>query len=294
AVIELGANHQGEIAYTTQLAQPQTALINNVLAAHIEGFGSIQGVAQAKGEIFLGLPAQGTAIVNVDNCYVDVWENNLLNKNLWFFSLKKKKKVDFYATNITVTAHVTEFELHTPQGVIAIQLPLLGRHNISNALAAAALAMSVGASLSAIQKGLSEAQPVKGRLYPIKLTEHQLLLDDSYNANVGSMIAAAEVLAMMPGYKIMIVGDMGELGPEASLYHQHVGEAIKPLAIDKVLTVGCLSRVITEHSGKGEHFTDKAELVARIKEILKIHPTATLLVKGSRSAAMEQVITQLL
>src|SRR5699024_9703201 len=88
AVIELGANHQGEIAYTTQLAQPQTALINNVLAAHIEGFGSIQGVAQAKGEIFLGLPAQGTAIVNVDNCYVDVWENNLLNKNLWFFSLK--------------------------------------------------------------------------------------------------------------------------------------------------------------------------------------------------------------
>ena len=200
---------------------------------------------------------------------------------------------DFTATNIHVTNRGTQFTLCTPRGEVNVLLPLPGRHNIANALAAAALATAVDAPLTAIQAGLAGLQAVPGRLFPIPLSENQLLLDDSYNANVGSMTAAVQVLSEMPGYRVLVVGDMAELGAESASCHTQVGEAARAAGLDCVLSVGALSRHISEASGAGEHYTDKPELVARLKTLLQEHPIMTILVKGSRSAAMEQVVQAL-
>ncbi|MBS0055055.1 UDP-N-acetylmuramoyl-tripeptide--D-alanyl-D-alanine ligase [Yersinia sp. Marseille-Q3913] len=293
AVIELGANHVGEIAYTTDLSRPESALVNNLAAAHLEGFGSLAGVAQAKGEIFAGLPANGTAIINADSNDWPHWQETLHNKRVWRFAPQAAEDIDFYATDLQITPLVTHFTLHSPFGTVAIELPLPGRHNIANGLAAAALAMSVGADLAAVRQGLMQLQAVPGRLFPIQLAAGKLLLDDTYNANVGSMTAAAQVLAEMPGYRVMVVGDMGELGDTAIDCHRQVGEAAKQVGIDKVLSVGTLSQTLSDASGNGEHFQDKSALAARVSELLNEHPVITVLIKGSRSAAMENVVRAL-
>lgn len=292
AVIELGANHQGEIAWTVSLTRPEAALVNNLAAAHLEGFGSLAGVAKAKGEIFTGLPADGIAILNADNNDWLNWQSVIGDRKVWRFSPNAAQS-DFTATNIHVTSHGTEFTLRTPTGDIDVVLPLPGRHNIANALAATALAMAVGAHHEAIKTGLAKLNAVPGRLFPIMLAENQLLLDDSYNANVGSMTAAAQVLSEMPGYRVLVVGDMAELGAEAQACHRQVGEAAKSAGIDCVLSVGSLSRAIGEASGVGEHFSDKAAVVARLQALIAEHSVITILVKGSRSAAMEEVVRAL-
>lgn len=292
AVIELGANHQGEIAWTVSLTRPEAALVNNLAAAHLEGFGSLAGVAKAKGEIFTGLPANGIAIINADNNDWLNWQSVIGNRKVWRFSPNLATS-DFSATNIHITSHGTEFTLRTPTGDVDVLLPLPGRHNIANALAASALAMAVGAPHQAIKAGLAKLKAVPGRLFPVQLAENQLLLDDSYNANVGSMTAAAQVLSEMPGYRVMVVGDMAELGDEAEACHQQVGDAAKAAGIDKVLSVGTLSEAISRASGVGEHFSDKQAVVARLKTLINEHSIITLLVKGSRSAAMEEVVRAL-
>ncbi|OON39953.1 UDP-N-acetylmuramoyl-tripeptide--D-alanyl-D-alanine ligase [Izhakiella australiensis] len=289
AVIELGANHQGEIAYTTQLVRPESALVNNLAAAHLEGFGSLAGVAKAKGEIFAGLAPNGTAILNGESNDLNGWQAALQTQRVWRFSAADQRG-DFYASAVVIGAEGTAFTLHTPAGTVEIQLPLPGRHNIANALAAAALALSVDAPLTAIQQGLKTLQAVPGRLFPIALSSNKLLLDDSYNANVGSMTAAAQTLAEMPGFRVMIVGDMAELGADAESCHRQVGEAARQAGIDKVLSTGKLSHIIAEASGVGEHFADKNALSARALALLNGHQQVTILVKGSRSAAMEQVV----
>lgn len=292
AVIELGANHQGEIAWTVSLTRPEAALVNNLAAAHLEGFGSLAGVAKAKGEIFTGLPKDGIAILNADNNDWLNWQSVIGNRKVWRFSPNAAQS-DFTATNIHVTSHGTEFTLRTPTGDVDVVLPLPGRHNIANALAASALAMAVGASHEAIKTGLAKLKAVPGRLFPIALGENQLLLDDSYNANVGSMTAAAQVLSDMPGYRVMVVGDMAELGAEAVECHRQVGEAAKAAGIDRVLSVGNLSQALGEASGVGEHFSDKNAVVARLQALIAEHSIITILVKGSRSAAMEEVVRAL-
>lgn len=293
AVIELGANHIGEIAYTTALTCPQTALVNNLAAAHLEGFGSLAGVAQAKGEIFTGLPADGVAIINADNNDWPHWQSMLEGKTVWRFSPQAAEGVDFFASDVQVNGEGTQFTLHSPFGTAPIALPLPGRHNVANALAATALAMSAGASLEAVRQGLKQLKAVPGRLFPIALSAGKLLLDDSYNANVGSMTAAAQVLAEMPGYRVMVVGDMAELGAEAEECHRQVGEAARLAGVDKVLGVGLLSQTLIAAAGNGEHFQDKAAVTARVAELLSEHAVITVLIKGSRSAAMEQVVRAL-
>ena len=288
AVIELGANHQGEIAWTVSLTRPEAALVNNLTAAHLEGFGSLAGVAKAKGEIYTGLPANGIAIMNADNNDWLNWQNIIGDRKVWRFSPNAANS-DFTATNIHVTSHGTEFTLQTPTGGIDVTLPLPGRHNIANALAATALAMAVGAPHDAVKKGLANLKAVPGRLFPVQLGENQLLLDDSYNANVGSMTAAAHVLAEMPGYRVMVVGDMAELGDESEACHIQVGETAKAVGIDHVLSVGKLSKAISDASGVGEHFDDKAAMIARLEALIAEKQIITILVKGSRSAAMEEV-----
>lgn len=289
AVIELGANHQGEIAWTVSLTQPEAALVNNLAAAHLEGFGSLEGVAKAKGEIYTGLPVDGIAIMNADNNDWLNWKSVIGDRKTWRFSPNAANS-DFTATNVHVTSHGTEFTLQTPTGDVDVLLPLPGRHNIANALAATALTMAVGAPLSAIKAGLANLKAVPGRLFPIPLAENKLLLDDSYNANVGSMTAAVQVLSEMPGYRVLVVGDMAELGDESEACHIQVGEAAKASGIDRVLSAGHLSQNISQASGVGEHFADKAALIARLKALVEEQQIVTVLVKGSRSAAMEEVV----
>ncbi|MCO6559917.1 MAG: UDP-N-acetylmuramoyl-tripeptide--D-alanyl-D-alanine ligase [Gilliamella sp.] len=290
AVIELGANHIGEIAYTTNIVKPQSALINNIAEAHIEGFGSLEGVAKAKGEIFQGLLDGGIAIINLDSCS-DKWFTQLVNKTVWTFSLTNPS-AQFYASNIQHEKNTT-FTLHTPKGECEIMLSLVGKHNISNAIAASALALSVGATLNQIQQGLASLTPVKGRLFPIKLNQTQLIWDDTYNANVGSMSAAVKVLAKQPGYRILVVGDMGELGPEAEKYHCQIGELAHDEKIDCVVSVGKLSQFISQFSGVGHHFNNKQDAVNYLLMLLRQQPNLTMLVKGSRSAKMEEVIEKI-
>jgi UDP-N-acetylmuramoyl-tripeptide--D-alanyl-D-alanine ligase len=292
AVIELGANHQGEIAWTVGLTRPEAALVNNLAAAHLEGFGSLAGVAKAKGEIYTGLSENGIAIMNADNNDWLNWQSVIGNRKVWRFSPNAANS-DFTATNIHVTSHGTEFTLQTPNGSMDVLLPLPGRHNIANALAATSLAMAVGADLQAVKTGLASLTSVPGRLFPIPLAENKLLLDDSYNANVGSMTAAVQVLSEMPGYRVLVVGDMAELGAESEACHVQVGEAAKTAGLDSVLSVGKLSQAISNASGVGEHFVDKASLIARLRGIVEEKQMITILVKGSRSAAMEEVVRAL-
>ncbi|KFC07693.1 UDP-N-acetylmuramoylalanyl-D-glutamyl-2,6-diaminopimelate--D-alanyl-D-alanine ligase [Trabulsiella guamensis ATCC 49490] len=292
AVIELGANHQGEIAWTVGLTRPEAALVNNLAAAHLEGFGSLAGVAKAKGEIYTGLSENGIAIMNADNNDWLNWQSVIGDRKVWRFSPNAANS-DFTATNIHVTSHGTEFTLQTPNGSTDVLLPLPGRHNIANALAATSLAMAVGADLQAIKAGLASLTSVPGRLFPIQLAENKLLLDDSYNANVGSMTAAVQVLSEMPGYRVLVVGDMAELGAESEACHVQVGEAAKTAGLDRVLSVGKLSQAISNASGVGEHFAEKASLIARLRGIVEEKQMITILVKGSRSAAMEEVVRAL-
>lgn len=290
AVIELGANHIGEIQYTTQLVKPQSALINNISEAHLQGFGSLDGVAKAKSEIFLGLPEKGVAIINLD-CYRKEWLESLKHKTVMTFSLLDTQ-ADFYAKTISHREQ-THFILCTPIGEVTINLSLLGLHNVANAIAAAALAISVGANLQQIKEGLKLVQPVKGRLYPIKLNDDQLILDDSYNANIGSMTAAIHVLAAQKGYRILVVGDMAELGVDSAKLHQKVGEEAQRAHLDCVVSVGQNSRLISQYSNIGHHFNDKDQATAFLRQLLTEHAVATILVKGSRSSKMEQIINNI-
>ncbi|WP_439241348.1 UDP-N-acetylmuramoyl-tripeptide--D-alanyl-D-alanine ligase [Lonepinella sp. BR2474] len=292
AVIELGANHQGEIDYTTHLTQPDVALVNNVASAHLEGFGSIEGVAQAKGEIFRGLSEKGVAIVNLDCHYLDMWKKEIGTHKIQSFSAHHDQ-ADFYASNVKATATGSTFMLHSPQGQIEISLPYLGEHNVSNALAATALAMNVGASLQDVQAGLEQKSQVKGRLFPIQPCENLLLLDDTYNANVGSLTSAIDVLKKYPAFRIFVVGDMAELGENTPFCHQQIADYAAQAKLECVASFGVHSAVISQQS-QGQHFTDKAVMADYLTQIIKQklanNQQVVLLAKGSRSQKMENVI----
>jgi len=285
AVIELGANHIGEIAYTTALAQPDVALVNNVMAA------TLDGVATAKGEIFRGLTQHGVAIINKAHNYSQKWQAEIGDHSVQYFAYDDPK-ADYYAENIVFSEQGAAFILHTPQGNVQIDSPYLGEHNVSNALAATALTMNVGATLAQVKKGLETPSLVKGRLFPIVPCENLLLLDDSYNANVGSMKSAISVLQKYPAFRVFVVGDMAELGDNTPLFHQDVGEFARAAKLDLVISFGRDSAAISAVN-LGRHFTDKTELVAYLTPIIKQQLTqqkVVVLVKGSRSMKMEDVI----
>ena len=295
AVIELGANHLGEIAYTTDLARPDVALVNNVAAAHLEGFGSIEGVAQAKGEIYAGLSENGVAIINLAHNYQSKWQSTIGKRAVQFFAYDDAQ-ADFYASEIQHDENGAQFILHSPQGQIAIRLPYLGAHNVSNALAACALAMNVGASLQDVQAGLATRSQVKGRLFPIQPCENLLLLDDTYNANVDSLQSAISVLAKYPAFRILAVGDMAELGDNSALCHQQVADFAAAANLDLVVSFGEQSAAITAVCF-GQNFSSKTALVDYLKPIiqqkLEQKQKVVVLAKGSRRMQMEDVINAL-
>jgi UDP-N-acetylmuramoyl-tripeptide--D-alanyl-D-alanine ligase len=288
AVIEMGANHEQEIAYLSKLAQQTMALITNVAPVHLEGFGSIENIAKAKGEIFEALPSHGTAILNADDVFFDFWLKNVTSNRKLTFGIQNK--ADISANNILMDDEgQPSFELVYPDGKIHIHLPLLGQHNVMNALAATAAAFAVGASQSAIEKGLSQAVPVAKRLARYQGLQGTLVIDDSYNANPLSVTAALQILAHSKGVKVFVFGDMGELGQYQEKFHQEMGEKARHFGIDKLYAYGKLSRLtVSAFGNKGIFFEDQASLIQALKKDL--HPDMVILVKGSRSMRMENIV----
>ncbi|MDG6881102.1 UDP-N-acetylmuramoyl-tripeptide--D-alanyl-D-alanine ligase [Phocoenobacter uteri] len=295
AVVELGANHLGEIAYTTNLVKPDACLINNVTSAHLEGFGSLEGVAKAKGEIYQGLNENGVAIINLDYPeWQNLWQQTIAGRKTQTFSANNQT-ADFYAKDIQLTLTGANFVLGTPQGEIEIHSSYLGEHNISNALAATSLAMAVGADLQAVKLGLEQQSKVKGRLYPIEINKNLLLIDDAYNANVGSLKSAVSVLKNYPAFRILAVADMGELGAESKACHQQVADFVKDAELDLVVSFGKESAVISNNLE--HHFTDKQAMCDFLMPIIlqksQQKQPLVLLAKGSRSQKMEELIALL-
>ncbi|WP_103920490.1 UDP-N-acetylmuramoyl-tripeptide--D-alanyl-D-alanine ligase, partial [Candidatus Venteria ishoeyi] len=288
AVIEMGANNPGEIARLSHWAQPQIALITQCAPAHLEGFGSIEGVARAKGEIYQALNAQGMAIINQDDQYADYWSGLTEARHL---SFGLTDKADIFASDIRLNSESSFFHLHTPVGDCEIQLPLPGQHNIYNALAASACCLSCGLSLNSIQAGLSQLQAVAGRLQAQAGLRNSRIFDDSYNANPGSLKAGLNVLANCPTPRWLVLGDMLELGEQAQELHAQVGQLAKQAGIERVLTLGELSLAATENFGSNaQHFSDKTALIAHLQQTLP--ENCQVLIKGSRGSAMEQVVRQ--
>ncbi|MET1282707.1 UDP-N-acetylmuramoyl-tripeptide--D-alanyl-D-alanine ligase [Vibrio navarrensis] len=294
AVIELGANHIGEIAYTTRLVKPQIALVNNVAAAHLEGFGSIDGVKQAKGEIYQGLAAGDVAVVNLDSNGGEAWQSVLADKKVVTFSAHDPN-ADCYASDVCLNEEgQAKFVLHTPKQALPISLGIIGQHNVSNAIAASIIALHFGASEQDIQAGLRNLMPVKGRVDVQRLTDKIKLIDDSYNASVPAMKAAVDLLASFSGTRWLILGYMAELGDESLALHRQVGEHAAPFGFEHVLTFGEDTRIISDLC-QGLHFADHSAMIDYIKQHLASDAESnhTLLVKGANSAGMSKVVAAL-
>ncbi|GAB3011540.1 UDP-N-acetylmuramoyl-tripeptide--D-alanyl-D-alanine ligase [Bowmanella dokdonensis] len=290
AVIELGANHLGEIAYTTSLTRPDAATIVNAAAAHLEGFGSLFGVARAKSEIFKGLPEKGLAILNGDSQFLNFWQGKLDHVRVQTFG---QDSGDFYASDVVVGLDgCAQFQMHTPTGNLDLTLAVPGMHNVTNALCAGALAMEVGASLEDVKLGLQHMAQVKGRLNIKQLTNQVRLIDDSYNANVASTQAAIDLLASFSGRRILVLGDMAELGEKARFYHEEIGQYARSKGVDNLLSLGVLSQQASDQfAEQGRHFSDVETLNAWLLSLVaKEQRDISILIKGSRSARMERVV----
>ncbi|MEJ2179539.1 MAG: UDP-N-acetylmuramoyl-tripeptide--D-alanyl-D-alanine ligase [Gammaproteobacteria bacterium] len=290
AVIEMGANHPNEISYLTKMAKPDVAMINNAAAAHLEGFGSLEGVAKAKGEIYQGLDKDGIAVINADDQFASLWRELTRNNKTLTFGLQQSADItcewqgDFNGNRLKV---------QTPAGRFDCTLKLLGKHNVMNALAATAVAVAADVDLRTIADGVEALQAVPGRLQLKPGINGARVIDDTYNANPNSLRAGLDVLASCDGEKILVLGDMGELGDNTIELHQQAGADAARLNIDRVYTLGGFSEEATEAFGEnGQHFEDVDELVQAIKP--KLSKSVTVLVKGSRMMRMERVVQALL
>ncbi len=297
AVIEMGANHPGEIAYLTGLAQPDVAMITNAGPAHLEGFGSVAGVARAKAEIYAGLGENGVAVINADDDYAGLWRQAAAGRAMLSFGLGAAADLRSDAGAIReqwdADGYRCQFPLITPQGDAEVEIRLLGRHNVLNALAAAAAALAAGADLDQVRHGLALVQPVKGRLQPRAGIDGARLIDDSYNANPASVEAAIRLLSSFPGRRVLVLGDLAELGPQGLELHAELGHAARRAGLDGLLTVGEASRAASEAFGDGaSHYPSRERLIQALRE--QLGPQLTVLVKGSRAAAMEQVVAALM
>lgn len=292
-IFELGANHKGEIDYTSGLVRPNVALVNNVGSAHLEGFGSQAGVAQAKSEIFNHLQADGTAIINADDAFADFMSVKARPYKQLSFSQQDgaaKRHIDVIATGHKTNADgCYRFMLNYLGESCQVVLPLAGRHQVSNALAAASVCIALGLSLTDISEGLSQLTPVKGRMQPSQLGRVRLI-DDSYNANPVSVGAAIAWLKEISENRCLVLGDLGELGDNAPLLHAELGQLAKQQGIDALFCTGTLSQHTSQAFG-AQHYDSVATLVEKlIKHINQLPGQVTVLVKGSRSAAMERVV----
>ena len=290
AVLEMGANHAGEIEYLTSLAEPDVVAITNAAAAHLEGFGSIDEVAKAKGEILCGKSRPGVAILNADDAYFELWSAMATDIDVVGFGIDTQ--TDICAGDIVADGGGSNFCLHLFDSLVDVRLSLPGRHNVHNACAAAAIATALGVAPEQIQSGLESVQPVAGRLQPKRGLNGATLFDDSYNANPLSVAAAAEFLAALDGQSWLVLGDMGELGADAARLHREVGIVVKNAGVDRLFGTGELSRYVTEAFGDKASWFDSIDALI---DALRVAVTSdvNLLVKGSRFMRMERVVEAL-
>lgn len=298
AVFELGANHPGEIAELTAWARPWIGLITQAGRAHLEGFGSIEGVARAKGELLAALPPEGVAVINADDLFAAYWAGLTHARVIRFgFSLDADVRTDpSQRRMLTDSAGARQvFRLVTPAGEADVALGFLGLHNLRNALAAAAVGEALGLSTATIAAGLARARPAPGRLNWLIGRNGARLIDDSYNANPTSLQAAVAVLAELAGERWLVLGDMGELGENGAALHGEIGTYARDRGISRLYAVGPLSTAAVETFGAGaRHYGDQAQLVAGLSvDLARCAAPPTILVKGSRRMAMEGVIMAL-
>jgi UDP-N-acetylmuramoyl-tripeptide--D-alanyl-D-alanine ligase len=290
AVIEMGMNHFGEIEYLTKLTRPHVAVITNAAASHLEGVGDLAGVARAKAEIFLGLQPNGTAILNRDDNFFSYWREQVGQHNVLSFGFNKEADV---SATLNEAGQTQQLTLRTPKGNIDIKLPLLGKHNVQNALAAAAATLALRIDLQTIKAGLEAMVPAPGRMQIHTLANGVKLIDDTYNANPFSLQAAVDALSGFEGKKIIVLGDMRELGSDSKSLHALAGEKIRSAGIHQLFTFGDLTASTSQAFGEGaHHFTEQNKLIDAIKPLLS--QQMTVLVKGSRSMHMEKVVNGLL
>jgi len=286
AVIEMGMNHAGEISYITRLAEPDVALITNAGLAHLEFLGSTEAIARAKGEIFEGLKADGVAVINADERYAPLWRELATGRQQLEFGLEAGAAV---SASYRLRGFDSEIIVKTPRGEARTVVPAPGLHNVRNALAASAAASALQVPVAAVAAGLARFPGVKGRLQKKTGLHGATLIDDSYNANPDSARAAIAMLAQLPGTRLLVLGDMGELGPQAAALHAEIGAFARASGIDRLLTLGDLSAQAAQAFGAGaRHFPRIEELLAEIENMLA--PDVTVLVKGSRFMRMERVV----
>ncbi|HSH41664.1 MAG TPA: UDP-N-acetylmuramoyl-tripeptide--D-alanyl-D-alanine ligase [Arenicellales bacterium] len=288
AVIEMGMNHPGEIDYLSRLARPTVALINNAAPAHLEGLGSVEAVADAKGEIINGLDDGGVVVLNRDDPFFDHWQSMAGSRAVLSFGFDPRAEVR------AADGALAEgrFLLQLRDRTVEVELPLAGRHNIANALAAAAAASAVGIDAEQIKAGLERVRPVPGRLCVRGGAGGARLLDDSYNANPASVAAGIEVLAAYPGRRVLVLGDMAELGAEARALHQRAGEQARERGIDALYGLGDMSGAAVEAFGAGgAHYHDREALIEALRD--EAGPGTTFLIKGSRSMRMDEIVAAL-
>ena len=292
AVIEMGANHPSEIAYLTGLAQPDVAIINNAGPCHLEGFGDVAGVARAKGEIFQGLGPKGVAVINRDDEYADYWVGLNPGRRIMDFGLDRPAMV----RGEILDAASNRFRLSTTMEEITVRLPLTGRHNVRNALAAAAAALAVGATLEDIRRGLESLREVGGRLQHLPGRHGGAVIHDAYNANPASLAAALAAVGARPGRKWLVLGDMRELGSAADAWHARSGSEARVAGFERLYALGEHSRAAVAAFGTGAaHFEDVDALVADLnRDLHQDGEPAVVLVKGSRGMRMERVVTALM
>lgn len=284
AILEMGANHPGEIDYLTRIAKPHVALLNNAGPAHLEGFKSLEGVAQSKGEIFSGLVDGGIAVINLEDDFNDYWK--WLNQN--------RQVVTFgYAADADICiAQSHPLILKIDESPLEIDFKLLGEHNVMNAAAAAATAKAAGLSVESIIAGLELMRAVPGRLCLVASASGAQLVDDTYNANPHSMKAAVDVLIQQSGRKVFVVGDMAELGAESHELHEEIGEYAQNQGVDLLFALGEQgAHVVSGFGPNGLQFTDQSTLINKLIETIK--STDSVLVKGSRSMNMDRVVAAL-
>ncbi len=294
AVVEMGANHAGEIARLTRLTNPTVGLLTNAAAAHLEGFGSLEGVARAKGELFENLAPGATAVVNADDRWASMWLASCGKRPVLRFALDAD--AEFTATDVresgTPLSPALEFRLVTPLGESDARVPMLGSHNVANALAAAAAAIAAGASLGQVRRGLAAVANVAGRLTAQPGLEGCTVYDDSYNANPASVAAAIDFLASRSGTRVLVLGDLGELGADAAALHREAGQRARDAGLDLLIGVGPLSRNAVEAFGPGAVAVDDVD---GAEQALRrwLAPQVSVLVKGSRAAALERLVSRL-
>jgi UDP-N-acetylmuramoyl-tripeptide--D-alanyl-D-alanine ligase len=293
AVIEMGANHAGEIAYTSRYARANVSLITNVGPAHIEGFGSIAGIAAAKGEIIENLGAEGVAILNRDDEFYEFWRQLAGKRKTVSFGFSPSADVSAtdIGTKLKEQSFETHFVLHASIGSIDIILQLAGEHNVKNALAAAAAVMQFGFDLPSIKQGLESVPPVTGRVQLLRGRKGSYVIDDTYNANPASLRAALTVLDENND-NWLILGAFSELGPDSQAIHNEMGKLIKSMPVKRLFAVGENAEKTVETFGSsGAFFNSQEQLINAVNQVLT--GKETILVKGSRSQKMENVVAAL-